>query len=166
MLFWLYEGIDQASLLATAQTLIDKGEAIVASRVLVRILIILSCILLINIWFVGCAPAEEPAPPDEDPITEAELIAVGEDVYGRQCETCHRADGRGEPDLYPALAGNDFVVTEDATPVIEITLRGRGAMPSFNRLSNQDIAGVVSYIRNAWGNSASIVMPAEVEEVR
>jgi mono/diheme cytochrome c family protein len=164
MRFWLYAGIDQASVLATRNA--HKGEAIVASRVLIRVLVMLLCVLLINIWFVGCAPAATPVPPEEEPITEAELIAVGEDVYGRQCETCHMPDGRGQPDLYPALAGNDFVVAEDPTPVIEVTLRGRGAMPSFNRLSNQDLAGVISYIRNTWGNSAPMVMPAEVEAVR
>jgi mono/diheme cytochrome c family protein len=166
MLFWLYEGIDRASLLATAQTLIDKGETIVASRVLIRVLVMLSCVLLINIWFVGCAPAATPVPPAEELVTEAELMTVGQDVYGRQCEVCHRADGRGEPNLYPALAGNDFVVAEDPTPVIDITLRGRGAMPAFNRLSNRDLAGVISYIRNTWNNSASMVMPAEIEAVR
>ena len=137
-----------------------------ASRVLVRLLVVLLCVLLINTWFVGCAPAPTPTPPAEDPITEAELMSVGQAVYGRQCEVCHRADGRGEPDLYPALAGNDFVVTEDPTPVIDITLRGRGAMPSFARLSDRDIASVISYIRNTWGNSAPMVMPAEVEAVR
>jgi mono/diheme cytochrome c family protein len=126
----------------------------------------LLCILLINTWFVGCAPAATPVPPAEEPITEAELMTVGQDVYGRQCEVCHRADGRGEPNLYPALAGDDFVMAEDPTPVIQLVLQGRGAMPSFARLSNRDLASVISYIRNTWGNSAPMVMPAEVEAVR
>jgi mono/diheme cytochrome c family protein len=91
------------------------------------------------------------------------LIARGETVYADNCATCHQPDGQGQGD-YPALAGNAFVTADEPTAVIETVLYGRGEMPAFaDTLANQEIAAVISYIRNSWGNSAAAVA---VEQVR
>ena len=67
---------------------------------------------------------------------------------------------------YPQLAGNDFVMG-DPDPVIDLVLRGRGGMPPFGgQLNDQQIAAVISYIRNTWDNEAPVVQPEEVSAVR
>ena len=89
----------------------------------------------------------------------------GEAVYRQNCERCHRPDGEGSP-VYPALAGNE-TVTGDPEAVIETVLSGPSAMPTFrDQLSDEEIAAVVSYIRNTWGNDAPTISADDVAAVR
>ncbi|HXF60050.1 MAG TPA: cytochrome c, partial [Caldilineaceae bacterium] len=83
-------------------------------------------------------------------MSEEELISMGEQVYTTNCASCHQPNGQGSG-AYPALSGNPFVTAEDSTQVIQTVVQGRGQMPAFgNSLSSEQIAAVVSYIRNAW----------------
>jgi mono/diheme cytochrome c family protein len=94
-----------------------------------------------------------------------ERIAQGEAIFGNACATCHGASGQGAAN-FPALAGNDFVTGEPAQ-VIQVVLHGRNAMPAFeNQLSELEIAAVISFIRNSWGNDAGPVTPEEVVSER
>jgi cytochrome c oxidase subunit II len=99
----------------------------------------------------------------------AELVARGEKVYAANCVACHQAAGQGTPAMKaPALAGNKFITGAEAGP-IDTVLRGRPntAMQAFDKqLSDTDIAAVVTYARNSWGNKASDVQPAEVKARR
>ena len=109
--------------------------------------------------FTPGAPAE---PGDGD-----QLIAVGEQVYNQQCSSCHMPDGAGVQDTYPALAGNTFVQSQDPTPVIDVVLHGREAMPPFEGvLTDEEVAGVITFIRNEWGNSAEPVSVDQVQALR
>ena len=94
-----------------------------------------------------------------------DLIARGEKVYAANCVACHQAQGQGTPAMKaPALAGNKNVIGQEATP-IDTVLNGRPntVMQAFKgQLSDTDIAAVVTYARNSWGNKASDVQPAEV----
>jgi mono/diheme cytochrome c family protein len=156
----------------------NKGEKQMSKKV-IQVLLIMVLVFAI----AACAPDNDvngtPAveeTPDEDVIPETgvdltadeqHLMDIGETVYTAECAACHMEDGTGANDIYPALAGNPFVEDQDPEPVIEIILFGRGAMPSFGeRLDDEEIAGVVSYIRNTWGNNASMVTPEEVQQVR
>ena len=98
-----------------------------------------------------------------------ELIARGEKVYAANCVACHQASGQGMPAMKaPALAGNK-VVTGPEAPPIDTVLNGRPntAMQAFKgQLSDTEIAAVISYARNSWGNKASDVQPAEVKARR
>jgi cytochrome c oxidase subunit 2 len=98
-----------------------------------------------------------------------ELVARGEKVYASACVACHEAQGKGMPAMKaPALAGNKLVVGPEAPP-IDTVLNGRPntAMQSFKQtLSDTEIAAVVTYLRNSWGNKASDVQPAEVKARR
>lgn len=97
---------------------------------------------------------------------EQELIAAGEVVFSENCARCHGSEGEGTEGAAPPLAGNE-TVTGDPQPVIETVLNGRSAMPPFrDELDDQEIAAVVSFIRNAWGNEASTVAPEDVAAVR
>jgi cytochrome c oxidase subunit II len=95
--------------------------------------------------------------------SEQELIEQGEEVYTVSCSRCHQPDGSGVDDVYPELAGNAFVTVREPHPVVDVVVHGRGGMPPFrDALSREEIAAVVSYIRNAWGNQASVVPPGQV----
>ena len=120
-----------------------------------------SCCLVVILLIAGLAAACEPAPEEPE-----DLIAMGEPIYGQQCEGCHGPDGMGLDGAYPALADNQFVLGEPE-PVIDVVLRGRGGMPPFGgQLDDQQIAAVLSYIRNTWGNDAPVVRPEDVAAER
>jgi mono/diheme cytochrome c family protein len=98
---------------------------------------------------------------------DAQLIQEGEQIYGETCIHCHQAGGVGVPNSVPALAGNPFVTMPDPQRVVQRVLFGREKMPAFaDTYNDEQIAAVVSYIRNTWGNQASTVSPAYVAEVR
>ena len=89
--------------------------------------------------------------------TKEELSARGEQVYAINCASCHQVSGKGIPPTFPALVGNPAVLGP-AEAQIDVILNGRQgtAMASFGRILNDnDIAAVITYTRNAWGNTAS-----------
>jgi cytochrome c oxidase subunit 2 len=98
-----------------------------------------------------------------------ELVARGEKVYASNCVACHQSAGQGSPQIKaPALAGSKFVTGPEEGP-IDTVLNGRPntAMQSFAKvLSDTEIAAVLTYARNSWGNKASEVQPAEVKARR
>ena len=95
-----------------------------------------------------------------------ELMSIGENTYNGRCAACHKVDGSGTPPLFPALAGAPFTTTGSVEDHIDILLYGRAgtAMQAFAaQLSEAEIAAVVTYTRNAWGNdTGDIVQPADV----
>lgn len=114
--------------------------------------------------------AQEATPMASD-AQEAELLAAGEEYYANTCIACHQAGGTGaESDVaftyFPPLAGNALVTLEDPTIVVRTLLTGRGGMPTFRNASDEEIAGVITYIRQSWGNEASAVTPEFVAQVR
>jgi len=98
-----------------------------------------------------------------------ELVARGEQVYAANCVACHQASGQGLAAMKaPALANSKFVTGAEEGP-IDTVLNGRPntAMQPFGKqLSDTDIAAVITYTRNSWGNKASDVQPAEVKARR
>jgi mono/diheme cytochrome c family protein len=112
------------------------------------------------------------------PADSERLLTAGKALYEKYCVDCHRADGRGLPPDYPPLAGNRAVVLQSAVNPIRLVLHGGYppstagnprpyGMPPFAAMLNDDeIAAVVSYIRNAWDNRASTVTPGQVNRYR
>jgi cytochrome c oxidase subunit II len=98
-----------------------------------------------------------------------DLVARGERVYAANCVACHQAAGQGMPAMKaPALAGNKLVTGAKPAP-IDTVLNGRPntAMQAFSKqLSDTEIAAVMTYARNSWGNKAAEVQPAEVKARR
>ena len=102
----------------------------------------------------------------------------GQAIYNNQCAACHTAGGEGIVGLFPRLSGAPLVQQSQATSLIRVVLEGSRAvatdaaptgpaMPSFAwRLSDADLAAVVTYIRNAWGNAAPPVSASEVSNMR
>ncbi|MHC8384459.1 c-type cytochrome [Pseudomonas sp. LB3P14] len=102
----------------------------------------------------------------------------GASVYIDNCAACHRTDGHGYTKVFPALAGNPVLQSEDPTSLIHIVLKG-GTLPATHmapstftmpgfawRLSDQEVADVVSFIRSSWGNGGSPVKASEVANRR
>jgi mono/diheme cytochrome c family protein len=104
-------------------------------------------------------------------------IKRGKVVYASYCLTCHQADGGGVPNLNPPLIQTSYVVG-DKERLINVVLNGftehvdidgesySNNMPPLNALKDQQVADVLTYIRNNFGNKASAVSSAEVQKVR
>jgi mono/diheme cytochrome c family protein len=95
-----------------------------------------------------------------------DLVKQGQGVFEANCAQCHRANGEGLPDTFPALNKNPFVLGEPS-PVIATVLNGLkgslGQMPAWkDKLDDQQIAAAVTYIRQAWSNRAAAVTAAMV----
>ncbi|MFV8834481.1 cytochrome c oxidase subunit II [Aquisalimonas sp.] len=114
------------------------------------------------------AGADEVADEQLEDMSQDELMSLGGQVYDSQCLACHRAEGEGMGS-FPALAGNDEV-TGDVSQVKDVIINGVSgtAMQAFGgRLDDREIAGLVTYIRNAWGNDAGdLVQPSEIRDAR
>ncbi len=101
----------------------------------------------------------------------------GKKVYDIYCQACHQADGNGVPRLNPPLAGTVYV-TGSKTRLIDIVLKGlsdpleingeeyNNPMAAHDFLTDQQIADVLTYIRNSFGNKAGVVTDAEVKKQR
>jgi len=107
----------------------------------------------------------------EDPSkvwTEADLAAKGEKIYVANCAACHQATGKGVAGAFPALDGSK-IVNGPAEAQIALVLNGKTgtAMPSWKQLSDTDIAAVITYTRNSWGNhSGEAIQPAQIVAAR
>lgn len=101
--------------------------------------------------------------------TLEELKARGEKVYAANCVACHQASGKGVPGTFPALDGSK-VVAGPKDVQIGVVLNGRPgtAMAAFDKqLSDVEIAAVITYTRNAWGNKAAdMAQPGEIKAAR
>jgi cytochrome c oxidase subunit 2 len=98
-------------------------------------------------------------------FTAAELMTLGEQVYTKNCVTCHQADGKGVPPVFPALAGSKIATGDRATHVHRVYSGVSGtAMQAFGtQLNAAEIAAVVHYERHSWGNKADdITQPVDV----
>lgn len=104
-------------------------------------------------------------------------IARGKVIYQNICLACHQADGSGVPRMNPPLIKTSFVLG-DKTKLITIVLKGlnddveiegeyySNPMPPQSQLKDQEIADVLTFVRNSFGNKASAVKPGEVKAVR
>lgn len=92
--------------------------------------------------------------------------AVGASIFTFKCARCHQSNGEGRPTI-PALAGNKAVLAADPNAIISTVENGRNLMPSWKgQLTSADIAAVLTYVRSAWGNSASAVTEQRVAAVK
>jgi mono/diheme cytochrome c family protein len=115
---------------------------------------------------------------DAPVVSSSPIMNTGGKIYGDECAGCHISNGRGVAGLFPALDGSSVVQQIDPTSLLHVVLRGtRGvatqvaptgaAMPQFGWLLNDDqVAAVLTYIRNSWGNAAPAVSASEVGKAR
>ena len=100
--------------------------------------------------------------------TEADLAAKGEKIYAANCVACHQATGKGVVGAFPALDGSQIVNGPvDAQIALVLTGKVGTAMPPWKQLSDTDIAAVITYTRNAWGNhTGEAIQPAQIVAAR
>ena len=126
---------------------------------------------------------QNPSIPSDAASTAAALASGreadrGAELYVDNCAACHRTSGKGSAGVFPEIAGNSFVLLQDPTPLIRLVLQGsslpataaapsRLGMPGFGwRLSNQEVAQLLTFIRTEWGNRAPGVSASDVGRVR
>ncbi|ALI01539.1 alcohol dehydrogenase [Pseudomonas sp. FW306-02-F02-AA] len=126
-------------------------------------------------------PNDQPHPYDPQvaqALWKGDDSKPGASVYIDNCAACHRTDGHGYTRVFPALAGNPVLQSDDPVSLINIVLKGATlpathtapstfTMPAFAwRLSDQEVADVVNFIRTSWGNKGAQIKPADVADVR
>jgi mono/diheme cytochrome c family protein len=122
----------------------------------------------------GSQSTSSPIPiPANDPA-----MTAGAAIYRDRCSACHGLEGKGVPSLFPDIAESSVVRSDDAKTAIRIVLRGARSvattaeptapgMPSYGRLLNDDqVAAVLTYMRNAWGSAAPAVTRENVANAR
>jgi len=135
-----------------------------------------SCVLLMLMFSTGLK-AQVKHSPKSSKAHLALSIANGKVVYTQNCATCHQVDGHGVPNMNPPLIQTSYVLG-DKTKLIKIVLNGfsedveingntySNVMASHDFLKDQEIADVLTYIRNSFGNKASAVSAAMVKSLR
>lgn len=103
-------------------------------------------------------------------MTQQALMTEGKKVYEQFCAACHKSDGTGMPPVYLPLKGSSVVVGKPIERNIDVVLNGRPgtAMQAFrDQLTDEQLASVITYIRNSWtNNTGDIIQPEEVAQVR
>ena len=93
------------------------------------------------------------------------LMTLGEEVYSKNCASCHLVDGSGVPPVFPALKGSAMVTGDQTAHILMVVNGVQGtAMQAFGaQLNAAELAAVVHYERHAWGNDAGdITQPRDV----
>lgn len=118
------------------------------------------------------------APKKSQPGISKMVMDRGKLVYMQRCLACHQVDGGGVPHLNAPLDGATLVKSNDKARMVRIVLKGMNErveidgeyysnnMTPLADLSDQQIADVLTYVRNSWSNKASAVTAAEVKAIR
>lgn len=120
----------------------------------------------------------EPPPTSQARLVNPAVMELGRKVYAKQCAVCHGDEGKGHAPDYPPLAGNQSITMSSPVNSIRMVLNGGyppgtkknprpHGMPPFSHILNDDeVSAVVTYIRVAWENSGTPVLPAQSNELR
>lgn len=143
-----------------------------------RTILLLSLLLMVTVTY-----AQKKKPVHRKTSTHAvkgglaARIAAGKEVYTKYCLTCHQADGYGVPNMNPPLIRTEYVLGDKAR-IIKIVLNGfkddveingntySNTMPAFDYLKDEEVANVLTYVRNNFTNKASAVKVSEVAPIR
>ncbi len=117
--------------------------------------------------------------PEPDAIAPAPAqMSAGAKAYRETCSACHELDGEGSPGVFPPLPRNSNLMATDPSSVIRIVLDGAqsvvtaqfpnpATMPGYSdKMTDEEIAAAITYMRNAWGNAASAVSPDRIRAAR
>lgn len=129
----------------------------------------------------GGAALSEPSQEEVKPMVNAAqwdmntAMKVGKSVYDKNCQSCHQASGEGMPPMFPSMIGSK-IVTGPVNEHIKLLLLGvkGSAMASFGWMTDAEIAGVLTYKRNSWGNNdvkygkevGGLVTPEQIKAMR
>jgi mono/diheme cytochrome c family protein len=130
----------------------------------------------------AAAPAVDPAPADHaaeaGTVSMEERMARGGKLFAAHCAACHQANGQGLAGAFPPLAASDFLASGGPAAAINVVLNGmtgpikvngkdyNSVMPNLSYLSDSEVADIVTYVFNSWGNPGGEVSSAEVAAAR
>lgn len=124
--------------------------------------------LFITIYFLSSCQSDEK-------VKLEQYYIGGKEIYEQNCANCHQKDGKGLQNLYPPIAGSDYLKNKENVILLikngisgEIIVNGKKynqPMPANNQLQNLDIAEVVTYIYNEWKFETKITETETVEKV-
>lgn len=128
-------------------------------------------------WVIKQNPTAAPVSPSPQPTVAttkaysfSELMTKGKAVYEKYCVACHAEDGTGVAHLFPPLKGSSVSTGQPISRHIEVVLYGRPgtAMQAFEQqLDDLEVAAIVTYERNAWGNNTgNVIQPGDVTKLR
>ena len=135
---------------------------------------------------IACGGAERPSGDTESPagtpaVASGPAQGSGEQLYQQRCVSCHQTNGEGLAGAFPPLVGSEYALAANVAVPIRIVLNGmqgpvtvkgvqyNGVMPPGGAgiaLSDEEAAAVLTYVRSAWGNSASAITPQQVATER
>lgn len=108
---------------------------------------------------------------------KATSMARGQKVYNEYCKTCHQANGQGLGTVYPPLAKSDYLMKTPMPQIIKEVVNGKSGKLKVNgkeyngvmaplpkKYTDEDIAGVITYVYNSWGNKGPVVTVADVKK--
>jgi nitrite reductase (NO-forming) len=110
-------------------------------------------------------------------LTREQQIKAGEVLFKGTCSVCHQDNGQGIPDVFPPLARSDYLLKdkERAIAVVlnglsgPVTVNGKtytSVMPPMSQLNDDEVANILAYVLNSWGNDAGVISAAQVKAVR
>ena len=110
-------------------------------------------------------------------LTLEQQVQAGQALFTGTCSVCHQANGEGLPGVFPPLAKSDLLAS-DPKRAVAIVLKGlsgpvtvngkeyNSVMPPMNQLNDDEVANIVTYVLNSWGNKGGQVSAAEVAKER
>ncbi len=133
--------------------------------------------------YLRSLPPIVPAPPNPPPAQTASRatpaqMQSGERLYKQHCKGCHGAQGEGQPQAYAALAGSRKVLMANPVNLVQVLLWGGfgpstpgqphpfGMPPFVQLLPDSEVADVITFVRQSWGNAAGVVSAADVQRLR
>jgi nitrite reductase (NO-forming) len=110
-------------------------------------------------------------------LTADQQIKAGEVLFKGTCSACHQDQGQGIPDVFPPLAGSDFLVADRERAIGialngltgKVTVNGKtfdSVMPPMSQLNDDEIANILTFALNSWGNKGGTVTADQVKAVR
>lgn len=110
---------------------------------------------------------------------KAALMAKGQKVFTEYCKTCHQANGQGMPNVYPPLAGSDYLKSTPKGTVAKEVVAGKTGKVKVNgkeyngvmaplpaKYTDEDVAAVLTYVYNSWGNPGGTFSAKDIAKVR
>ena len=111
-------------------------------------------------------------------LSKEDQVAAGKQLFTGTCSVCHQANGEGLPGVFPPLAKSDYLAKQDRNHLISIPLHGLtgkvtvngkeydSVMPPMSQLTDDEVANLLTYVLNSWGNPGGQVTKEEVAKVR
>ena len=111
-------------------------------------------------------------------LSKDDQVKAGQQLFAGTCSVCHQANGEGLPNVFPPLAKSDYLAKQSKEQLIAIPLHGRtgkvtvngkdydSVMPPMSQLTDDEVANILTYVLNSWGNPGGQISADEVSKVR